>query len=268
MYKPSWWLIPSPHSLPHTAVSSMYALVLSLYSALKMRATWFHTTKKPNSTVLYQQIIPHIGMNSPTERLNVGPVTNFPCFFYTRKRYEIILAFPLWILSLDYIRAASPFIFPCPLPTPPPRCSDLFQAGVCCFGELLALCYHQWDRRTNGPPQSICAKVCFRSMFSFDWEGWEEVLLSLFASLLLWSHQTSSLPGFVCLSNMRTSRENMMKQVFKAIKGQAGAQTELSIITWSTWRGERTVWVLGTYPSGIEEGLSGDLFFLTKSAMK
>lgn len=29
---------------------------------------------------------------------------------------------------------------------------------------------------------------------------------------------------------MGTSRENMMKQVFKAIKGQAGAQAELSII--------------------------------------
>lgn len=66
----------------------------------------------------------------------------------------------------------------------------------------------------------------------------------------------------------------MMKQVFKAIKEQDGAQADLSIIAWSTWRGERTVWVLGTYPSGIEEGLSFFFFllifffFLTKSAMK
>lgn len=59
----------------------------------------------------------------------------------------------------------------------------------------------------------------------------------------------------------------MMKQVFKAIKGQAGAQAELSIIAWSIWWGERTVRVLRAHPSGIEEGVFGD-FFKIKSAVK
>lgn len=48
--------------------------------------------------------------------------------------------------------------------------------------------------------------------------------------LLFYFEAASLLPGFSCLSDMGTSRENMTKQVFKAIKGQAGAQAELSII--------------------------------------
>lgn len=48
-------------------------------------------------------------------------------------------------------------------------------------------------------------------------------------------------PGFVCLSNVGASRGNTMKQAFKAIKEQAGAEAELSIIARSTWRHERTV---------------------------
>lgn len=48
--------------------------------------------------------------------------------------------------------------------------------------------------------------------------------------LLFYFEATSLLPGFSCLSDMGTSRENMTKQVFKAIKGQAGAQAGLSII--------------------------------------
>lgn len=68
-------------------------------------------------------------------------------------------------------------------------------------------------------------------------------------------------PGFVCLSNLGASRGNMMKQVFKAIKEQAGAQAELSIIARSTWRHERTVWVLSTFSTaGTAEGLSGHSF--------
>lgn len=60
----------------------------------------------------------------------------------------------------------------------------------------------------------------------------------------------------------------MMKQVFKAIKGQAGAQAGLSIIARSIWWGERTVWVLRAQPPGIEEGVSGIIIFLIKPAVK
>lgn len=58
----------------------MCTLVSSLYSALKVKAIWFHIIKKITAD-LYQWIILHIRVNSPRERLNSGPVTSILQFF-------------------------------------------------------------------------------------------------------------------------------------------------------------------------------------------
>ena len=141
--KPSRWLTLSPHALPHTAVFSVCALVPSLYLALKMKAVWFHAIKE--LTIL-----------SCTSELSCifRSSYQFPVLFHTRKRSEVILAFLLWILSLDYVRAASPFIFPCRVLWPISGWCLLLWGAV---GFLLPL---EREKRRNSPPLSALKLKC------------------------------------------------------------------------------------------------------------
>lgn len=71
------------------------------------------------------------------------------------------------------------------------------------------------------PPLKVCLALIGRGGKRFPC-----LCLTLFYFETIKHHS----PGFVCLSNLGASRGNMMEQVFKAIKEQAGAQAELSII--------------------------------------